>query len=138
MTSIETAAFKTSVEEMAQTELTRLEADRELVEAQLEELDSNIRTVKSVLKATQNGKPGPTKGKKKQSPFSMSAERTEIVVAWLQTLDPETEISNKLLRSTHPEWSDSFCNGALKVLREQGYLRLAATTGQALIYRRLA
>lgn len=132
-------AFQQSVEDLALEELQRLQLEREQIQAQLNTLDSQMRTVKSVLKAALNGhgKPGQPKGKKKQSPFSMSEERTAEMVSWVTSLSEEQEITTAVVQRAFPGWSNSYCGQALKVMREQGHLRLAATSGQAHVYRRL-
>lgn len=128
------SAFKSSVEDLALEELTRLQDERKIIADQLTEVDGAIKTVKAILRAaTVGGTPGPKPKKQPTSAFSMSEEREGEIIRWLT--GNEDEITSKTVKAKFSGWSDSYCNMALKWLRETGVIRLAATAGSMNIYR---
>ncbi len=131
-------AFKATVAELAEKELTLLEGQQVYLAEQLAEVNEQIKSVRSVLRATNgSSNSGPKKQKKGQTPFRLGGERLEAMNTWLDGLGIDVEITSKLVGEQFPEWSESYCNMSLKWMREEGHLRLAATSGGAYIYRRL-
>lgn len=130
-------AFKSSVEDLALEELSRLTDEATKLRAAQHNIQEEIKAVKAILRAsTGKSNPGTKPGtKKKQSPFSMSDERIEAFETWIRTTDGE--ITSRAVRAAFPNWSDSYCNSALKEFRERGILRLSATSGGMNIYRSL-
>jgi hypothetical protein len=127
-------AFKADVEDLALAELSRLDELRQALESNLSAVNGDIKALKAVLRAV-----NPPQAKKEPSkagvPFVMSEDREREVYAWLA--GREDEITSKTMRAQFPTWSPSYCNMALKMLRETGVLRLSATTGGQHIYRSL-
>lgn len=130
------SAFKSNVEDLALEELLRLEAQRKELEDALASVVSDIKGLKTVLRAI-----NPPQAKKKKepskagAPFTMSAEREAELREWLT--GNEAEITSRTMRARFPSWSGSYCNMALKEFRDTGVLRLAAKTGGQHIYRSL-
>jgi hypothetical protein len=129
-------AFKANVEDLALDELRRLEADRKSLAEQLEAVTEQIKSVKAVLRAIHPGaKSGPKpKPKAATTPFSMSEEREGEFMRWLTEIGPEVDVTARKVYERFG-WSESYCNMAVKMLREQGVLRLSATAGSTRIYR---
>jgi hypothetical protein len=130
------SAFKSDVEDLALAELSRLDDLRQALESNLSAVNADIKALKSVLRAIN---PTPVKKKKEPSkagiPFVMSADREAEFCAWIA--GREDEITSRTMREQFPTWSPSYCNMALKMMRETGILRLSATTGGQHIYRSL-
>lgn len=130
------ASFKSNVEDLALAELQRLELERVALDEALASVRDAIKSVKAVLSAAQP--PKPTKKKeasKAGAPFKLSAEREAEVMAYLA--GHEEEITSTSMRAAFPNWSGSYVNMVLKHLREDGVVRLAATSGSMNIYRSL-
>jgi ribosomal protein S25 len=135
MSLMGTGTFKTSVEDLALEELTRLSELREVQESDLANTIAEIKSIKSVLRAVTPQAPKKKKeASKAGTPFVMSAERTAEVHQWLT--GNENEITSRAMRDKFP-WSGSYCNMALKMLRETGVIRLSATVNGTNIYRSL-
>jgi DUF4097 and DUF4098 domain-containing protein YvlB len=133
------SAFKSSVEDLALEELSRLDLRQLDLQGRLAVVQDEIKAVKAILKATSSSRarPKPKQKKKEASkagnPFKMSEEREVEWVRWLT--GNRAEITSKTAAAQFPEWSESYVNMALKDSREQGVLRLAATSGSMNIYR---
>lgn len=126
-------AFKSNVEDLALEELTRLEAERVALDEALTSVKDAIKSVRAVLSAAR-----PPQAKKKEpskagAPFKMSLDREVAITDWLR--GNEDEITSKTVQAQFPEWSGSYVNMALKQLRDDGVLRLAAMAGSMRIYR---
>lgn len=135
MSSQELEGFKTSVEDLALDELSRLQGELAVLNAALTENRAAMKAVRTILAATRPASLKQAKKAKKQSSFSISGERYAVVVAWLDGY--EGELTAKMLYE-HTGWSSSYCNMVMKFLREQGTIRLAATSGSQHIYRSMA
>jgi hypothetical protein len=129
-------SFKSSVEDLALEELGRLEETRQGLEQDLSNIVSEIKAIKAVLRAVNPTPVAKKKEPKKQVPFAMSEERESEAVQWITSLG-ESEITSKMMREQFPDWSDSYVNSALKEFRDQGVLRLSATSGSMNVYRSL-
>jgi hypothetical protein len=135
--------FKTSVEDLAVEQLLRLEEERTMVSAALGSLNEQIKQVSSILRSVNGKNPG-TKQKAKRerkrkqyaSDFAMGQERETEMINWL-TGNKGNEITIREVQAQFPNWSSSYCNMSLKMLRETGVIRLAATSGATNVYRTL-
>lgn len=130
------ASFKSNVEDLALEELARLEVERDQLVSALSDVNAAIKSVRAVLLAT---RPRPSKQQTKKQPskagdsFKMSLDREVAITDWLH--GNEDEITSKTVQAQFPEWSGSYVNMALKQLRDDGVLRLAAMAGSMRIYR---
>jgi hypothetical protein len=131
------SAFKTQVTDLATEQLVKLEAEQQRLATELASVVDQIKSVRAVLRATNysNGsKPGPKpRGSQAGLKFNLSEERRTELMAWLK--DNTDEITSTTVRAKFPNWSGSYCNMALKSLREEGLIRKSAQTGSLVIYR---
>jgi ribosomal protein S25 len=130
-------AFKSNVEDLALEELSRLEQERDELQAQLDLVKTTMREVKAVLAAVGDKKqprkkhvPGP-----RTSPRVGEAAKQE-VLDWIATKNGD-EITANTLRQAFPNKSGSFANIVLKQLREEGLIRQAGQAGSTMIYKAL-
>lgn len=139
MTSTETErVFRSSIEDLALAELTRLTEAKDELEGKLAEINESIRQVRAVLRVTTATKPGPKGARKRPSQsgqaFRLSAERQEEIEQYLANING-AEITATKLNEALPHWSASYCNMALKRLREDGVLRLSAMAGTQKVFK---
>lgn len=130
------SAFKSSVEDLALDELSRLEADRDDLAARLAVVTTAIKEVRSVLQATRP-KPPPAEKKKKGSAPRVSEAGRQEVLDWLATQNG-AEVTVAKLEAAFPHRSNSWAGIALNQLRDEGILRLAGNSGSTKIYKALS
>lgn len=137
--STQLGQFKTSVEDLALEELSRLQEDERDILASLNRVRAEIKTVRAILMAA---RPTSTKPPKKASnspksggsrPFKMGPEKRAEIIAVITGNDEE--LTSSRVSQLLPHWSVSYIGFALKELREEGALRLAAQSGGTNIYR---
>jgi hypothetical protein len=128
-------AFKSNVEDLALEELSRLETERVAMEEALASVKESIKSVRAVLAAARPPQAKKKAAAKAVTPFKFSDERESLIIRWLT--GNTDEITSASTRDRFPNWSGSYVNMALKHLREEGVLRLAATSGGANVYRSL-
>lgn len=129
-------AFKSNVEDLALEELSRLEIDREDLQARLALVTDSIKQVKSVLQATRpKDAPAPRKRNPDRGTMIGPDAKAE-VLAWVKGMNGD-EITAAKLRAQFPNRSGSFANIALKQLRDEGLIRLAGKSGATYLYRAL-
>ena len=135
-TSRTRGVFKQSVEDLALEELQRLDMIQLDLQGRLAVVQDEIKAVKAILRATAPPKPPKKKEPSKAGvPFKLSEDREAEIIPWLT--GNRDEITSRSTREQFPSWSGSYVNMALKYLREEGVLRLAATSGGQNIYRSL-
>jgi hypothetical protein len=124
-------SFKASIEDLALAELETLTKDRETVAAELAEIDDTIKSVRKILGVVT---PKVTRAARKNggSTTKISARVREDFIAFA-TGNPD-EITAKTIASALGV-GDSYGNMVAKQMREEGVLRLAATSGSMKIYR---
>ncbi len=123
--------FKSNVEDMALEELSRLTVRRDTVASELKAIDSTIRSVRAVLGAVQPKQE--KKPKKKQTGSTQISAK--IKAQFLEWLPKQTgDITAKSIQAAFGV-SDSYANMVAKQMRDEGYLRLSATSGSTNIYR---
>jgi coenzyme F420-reducing hydrogenase beta subunit len=131
------SAFKSSVEDLALAELSRLEEEREALNVQLEALKDSIRSVKAVLAAAQPKQEG-AKRKKKERPGPRASERSVLeAIDWINGLPVGEEFTAAKMREAFPTKNNSWANVVLKQLRDDGLVRLAGQSGPTMIYKAL-
>lgn len=131
-------AFRSSVESIALAEIDQLEARRVALTTELDDVLYQLKTVRAVLRASNNGNGGRPKGSKNRKSqagksFTISPERSAEIMPWLE--GNNEEITSSTLRAKFPSWSGSYCNMVLKQLREENIVRLSGTAGQSNVYR---
>lgn len=132
------SAFRSNVEDLALAEVNRLDARRIELTTELDAVLYQLKAVRAVLRASQNGNGGRPKGSKNRksqaaAKFTLSPDRAAEIMPWLT--GNNEEITSTTLRAKFPSWSGSYCNMVLKHLREENVVRLSGTSGQSNVYR---
>lgn len=123
-------AFKSNVEDMALEELSRLRVRREAVASELTALDGSIRSVRKIL-GTLNP-PTPKQRKARESQTKVGDGVRTRFIEW--AAGREGDITTALIASELGV-GKSYANMLAKQMREEGILRLSATSGPSNIYR---
>jgi len=132
-----TAEFKSVIEDAALDELGKLEAKREVLARQLNDVRTQITAVRNVLKAVRPAQQPKTSKPHKNGttpPFKMSEERFQQATEWLRSGADDFEFTAADLERAL-DWSSSYATSSVHQLRNAGMIRLVRKDGQKLIYK---